>query len=95
MFAITTPSQLYAVLLPMCIAGPHLTNVLLPSGPHGRSMQVDVITCILFVIQHMQEGNMLCGHFGSCCGKGIQQQHCCACDVNHEQLDNPYVQCTC
>jgi hypothetical protein len=83
-------AQLHAVLRSMCIAGPHLTNVLLPIGPYGK-MQVDVITCILFVIQDMQEGDMLCGRFGSH-GKGIQR-HCRACDVNYEQLDNPYVQC--
>ena len=55
-------------------------------------MQVDVVTCILFVIQDMQEGDMLCGFFGSH-GSGIQQ-HCHACDVNHEHLDNPNINCT-
>ena len=84
-------SQLYAVLRSMTIAGPHLTNVSLPIGPNGI-MKVDVITCILYVIQDMQEGDMLCGRYGSH-GSGIQR-HCRACDVNHEHLDNPNVLCS-
>jgi hypothetical protein len=84
-------AQLYAVLHSMTIAGPHLTNVSSPIGPNGI-MQVDVITCILYVIQDMQEGDMLCGRYGSH-GTGIQR-HCRACDVNHEHLDNSKVLCS-
>ena len=53
-------AQLYEVLRSFSTAGPQLWNVSLPIGPNGR-MQVDIITCILFVIQDMQEGDMLCG----------------------------------
>ena len=67
-----------------------LRNVLLPIGQNG-SMQVDVITCILFVIQDMQEGDQLCGRFGphtpniAC--------HCQACNIKYEYLDLPNAQC--
>ena len=52
-------AQLSAVLDSFITAGPQLRNVLLPIGQTG-SMQVDVITCLLFVIQDMQEGDQLC-----------------------------------
>ncbi|KAI2490314.1 hypothetical protein MHU86_24256 [Fragilaria crotonensis] len=85
-------AQLDAVLSSFTSAGPYLMNVSLPIGPQGI-MQVDVITCILYVIQDMQEGDMLCGRFGSH-GAGIQR-HSRACDVDHENLDNPAeVQCS-
>jgi hypothetical protein len=84
-------AQLDAVLSSFTSAGPYLMNVSLPIGPQGI-MQVDVITCILYVIQDMQEGDMLCGRFGSH-GAGIQR-HSRACDVDHENLDNPEVQCS-
>ena len=74
----------------MTIAGPQLTNLLLPICPNGR-MQVDIVICILFVIQGVREGDMLCGCYGLH-GSGIQR-HCRACDLNHEHLDNPNVQC--
>jgi Plavaka transposase len=83
--------QLYAVLSSFTTAGPQLTNVLLPIGPTGM-MQVDVVTCILFVIQDMQEGDMLCGRYGSH-GTGIQR-HSRACDVDYANLDNHNVKCT-
>ena len=55
-------------------------------------MQVDVIMCILFVIQDMQEGDMLCGRYGTH-GSGIQR-HSCACNVDDTNLDNPDVDCS-
>jgi Plavaka transposase len=84
-------AQLYAVLSSFTTAGPNLMNVVLPIGPTGM-MQVDVVTCILFVIQDMQEGDMLCGRYGTH-GKGIQR-HSRACNVDHTNLDNPNVNCT-
>ena len=84
-------SQLYTVLSSFTTAGPQLTNVQLPIGPTGM-MRVDVITCILFVIQDIQEGDMLCGRYGSH-GSGIQR-HSRACDVTHADLDNHNVQCS-
>ena len=71
-------------------AGPQLRNVSLPIGPNGR-MQVDVITCILLVIQDMQEGDMLCGCYGTH-GPSIQR-HSRVCDVDRTNLDNPDVNC--
>ena len=83
-------AQLYGVLESFTNAGPHLTNVELPIGP-TEMMRVDVITCILFVIQDMQEGDMLCGRYGSH-GVGIQR-HSRACNVDHANLDNHNVKC--
>lgn len=56
-------ADLYTVLQSFTMAGNHLRDVMLPLGPTG-SMCVDVITCILFVIKDMQEGDALCGRFG-------------------------------
>jgi hypothetical protein len=51
-------AQLYKVLESFTRAGPQLCNVVtLPIGPTG-SMCVDIVTCILFVIQDMQEGDL-------------------------------------
>ena len=51
-----------------------------------------IITCILFVIQDMQEGDALCGRYGLHTA-GIQR-HCRACNVTAEELDNPHAQCS-
>ena len=83
-------AQLQAVLSTFTTAAPRLRNVSLPIGPTG-SMTVDVITCILFVIQDMQEGDMLCGRFGPHT-PGIRRQ-CRSCDISYQNLDDPYVQC--
>jgi hypothetical protein len=50
--------QLYKVLESFTTAGPRLCNVTLPIGPKGF-ICVDIVTCILFVIQDLQEGDML------------------------------------
>jgi hypothetical protein len=84
-------AELYTVLQSFTTAGPQLRDVMLPLGPTG-SMCVDVITCILFVIQDMQEGDALCGRFGTHT-TGIQR-HCRACDVKTKHLDNPNAMCT-
>ena len=83
-------AQLATVLETFRTAGPRLKNVVLPVGP-TQSMVVDVITCVLFIIQDMQEGDMLCGRYGSHTS-GIQR-HCRACDVAFNDLDDPFVQC--
>ena len=83
-------AQLSAVLDSFTTAGPQLRNVLLPIGQNG-SMQVDVITCILLVIQDMQEGYQLCGRFGS--HKPNIARHCRACNIKYEYLDLPNAQC--
>ena len=82
--------ELYTVLMPFTSAGPRLHNIKLPLGPDGF-MCVDIITCILFVIQDMQEGDALCGRFGSHT-TGIQR-HCWACNVHANDLDNPHAEC--
>ena len=85
-------TQLYAVLTSFTRAGPSLTNVKLAIGPQGSMVQVDIITCILFVIQDMQEGDTLCGRY-AVHSTGIQR-HRRACDVDHINLDNPEFTCT-
>ena len=82
--------QLHAVLKSFITAGPMLTNVILPIGPTGQ-MKVDVITCILFVIQDMQEGDMLCGRYGT--HTSGTQRHSRACNVDYDNLDNHNVKC--
>ena len=84
-------AELYAVLQSFTLAGPRLRNIILPLGASG-SICVDIITCILFVIQDMQEGDTLCGRFGSHT-TGIQR-HCRACNVAAKDLDNPHAKCT-
>ena len=51
-----------------------LRGVMLPMGPTGVIV-VDIVPCILFVIQDMQEGDMLCGRHGPHTTQ-IQRQSC-------------------
>ena len=71
--------QLWHVLSTFETANERLRNVILPLGP-TKSICVDIVTCILFVIQDMQEGDMLCERYGSH-SSGIQR-HCRACNVD-------------
>ena len=48
-------------------------DIILPQGSM-KNICVDVVTCILFVLQDMQEGDMLRGRYGNH-AKGIQR-HC-------------------
>ena len=73
-------------------AGPRLRNIMLPLGTKG-AICVDIITCILFVIQDMQEGDALCAGRYGLHTMGIQR-HCRACNVSVAQLDNPKAVCT-
>ena len=84
-------AELYAVLHLFTIAGPQLCNIMLRLGPKG-AICVDIITCILFVILDMQEGDALCGPY--CLHTTGIQCHCCACNVSAAQLDNPNAICT-
>jgi hypothetical protein len=68
---------------------PHLRGVYLPIGPKG--ICVTIVTCVLFIIQDMQEGDMLCGRYGVHTS-GIQHSHQC-CDVNYDYLKNCDVHC--
>ena len=78
-------AQLTVVLQSFKSANERLKNVTLPIGPNGH-MSVDVITCILFIIQDMQEGDMLCGRYGPHTPQ--VQRHSRACTVNFDNLDN-------
>ena len=83
-------AQLSAVLNSYQLAGPLLRNVQLPLGPTG-SICVDIVTCILFIIQDMQEGDMLCGRFGP--HTSLIQRQCRACDIGYFSLNDPYIAC--
>ena len=76
-------AQLKVVLHTFTTANDRLKNVTLPITPTGQII-VDVKTCILFIIQDMQEGGMLCGRFGTHTSK-VQRQ-CRACNVNYDDL---------
>ena len=82
--------ELDAVLESFRHCSPQLCGVHLPIGPKGR-ICVDIVTCVLFIIQDMQEGDMLCGRYGVHTS-GIQRPHRC-CDVNCDDLKNCDVHC--
>ena len=83
-------AQLSAVLETFRTANERLRNVTLPIGAGGM-LTVDVKTCILFIIQDMQEGDMLCGRFGPHTPQ--IQRHCRACTVEYDGLDDPNAVC--
>ena len=60
----TYHTQLDTVLEMFWTAGPCLRNVVLPIG-HSKLMVVDVVACFQFIIQGMQEGEMLCSRYRS------------------------------
>jgi Plavaka transposase len=82
--------QLKIVLETFRTAEPRLRNVLLPIGP-DRNMTVDIICCILFVIQDMQEGDLLCGRYGP--HTPNIQRHSRACNARYTELDDPCIEC--
>ena len=67
-----------------------LCTITLPHGPY-KSIAVDIVICIIFVIQDVQEGDMLCGEYGP--HTPFIQRHCCSCDVSYEELDDPEINC--
>ena len=81
-------AQLRVVLSSFETANARLRNITLPLGP-DKSMCVDIVTCILFVIQDMQEGDTLCGRYGPHTPQ--IQRHCRACDVSYGNLENQNV----
>jgi hypothetical protein len=83
-------AQLKTVLETFRTAGPRLHGVTLPIGPN-RNMTIDVVCCILFVIQDMQEGDMLCGRYGP--HTPNIRRHCRACNVGYHDLDNAAARC--
>lgn len=78
-------AELDAVLESFRECSPRLRGIFLPIGPAGR-LKVDIVTCLLFVIQDMQEGDMLCGRYGTHTS-GVQR-HCRSCDVGYHDLDD-------
>jgi len=85
-------AELKVVLSSFKSSAQQLKNVVLPIGPGPNpQMIVNVIPCILCIIQDMQEGDMLCGRFGPHTPE-IQRQ-CRACDINYDNLDNPNIIC--
>ena len=83
-------AQLHTMLDTFRSSDARLQGITLPIGP-TRSMKVDIKTCILFVIQDMQEGDMLCGRYGPHTSKIYRQ--CRACNVNYDDLQNPLIKC--
>jgi hypothetical protein len=71
--------------------GPHLRGVVLPIGL-SCYLHVDIVTCLPFVIQDMQEGDsLLCGSFGTHTS-GVQC-HCQLYDVQYNHLDDCEIRC--
>jgi hypothetical protein len=66
-------------------------GVYLPIGSKGQRC-VDIVTCVLFIIQDMQEGDLLCGQYGVHTSAGIQHSHQC-CDVNYDDQKSCDVHC--
>jgi hypothetical protein len=56
-----------------------LCRVTLPMGPTGVII-VDIVACILYVNQHMQEGNVLCGRYEPHTPQIQCQSHLCNVD---------------
>jgi len=85
-------AELKCVLASLQSAAENLRDVWLPIGPgETPNMKVNIIPCILCIIQDMQEGDMLCGRFGPHT-PGIQR-HCRSCDIDYDNLDNPDIDC--
>ena len=84
-------AQLRAILSTFSTANSRLLGVELPIGPNGSMLKCDIVTCLLYVIQDIQEGDSLCGRFAPHTSK-IQRQ-CRGCNVSFEKLDDPSVPC--
>ena len=83
-------AQLQVVLSSFRTSALRLRNVRLPLGPTGF-MDVDIVTCILFVIQDMQEGDALCGRYGPHTPQ--IQRNGRSCNITCAQLDSPFLSC--
>jgi hypothetical protein len=66
-------------------------GIILPIGLQGFK-QVDIVTCVLFIIQDMQEGDILCGRYGPH-GPSIYL-HSRSCNVSFQDLDNWKTKCS-
>ena len=84
-------AQLKEVLKIFINANSRLKGVILPIGRKGF-IKCDIVTCVLFIIQDIQEGDTLCGRFGP--HTPNIQRHCRNCDVKYHELDDPHVRCS-
>ena len=83
--------ELEAVLTTFRESGPRLKGIILPIGSQGF-IRVDIVTCVLFIIQDMQEGDQLCGRYGPH-GPSIHR-HSRSCNVSFQDLGNWKTKCT-
>ena len=82
--------ELEAVLTTFRESGPRLKGIILPIGSQGF-IRVDIVTCVLFIIQDMQEGDQLCGRYGPH-GPSIHR-HSRSCNVSFQDLENWKTKC--
>ena len=82
--------QLSAILQTFKHASNRLTDILLPIGPNGF-MKVDIVVCLLCIVQDIEEGDRLGGRFGP--HKPTILRQCRTCDVNWDNLEDPFVVC--
>ena len=83
--------ELEAVLTTFRESGPRLKGIILPIGSQGF-IRVDIVTCVLFIIQDMQEGDQLCGRYGPH-GPSIHR-HSRSCNVSFQDLGNWKTKCS-
>jgi len=84
-------AQLKEVLKTFVTADSRLRNVHLPIGPNGSLIQCDIKTCLLYVIQDIQEGDTLCCRYGPHLPN--VRRHCRGCNVLFDDLDDFNIQC--
>ena len=54
-------------------------------------MKVDIVVCLLCIVQDIEEGDRLGGQFGP--HKPTILRQCRTCDVNWDNLEDPFVVC--
>jgi hypothetical protein len=84
-------AQLKEVLKTFINANSRLKGVTLPIGKKGF-IKCDIVVCLLFIIQDIQEGDTLCGRYGP--HTSNIQRHCRNCDVRYAQLDDQRFRCS-
>ena len=83
-------AQLKEVLKTFITANTRLKNVILPIGAKG-TLTCDIVTCVLYIIQDIQEGDALCGRYGP--HTSNIKRHIRNCDCKYEALDKPRTKC--
>ena len=84
-------AQLKEVLKTFANADSRLHNVKLPIGPNRSDIECDIKTCLLYVIQDIQEGDTLCCWYGPHLPN--VRRHCRGCNVLFDELDDCTFQC--